>query len=50
MKKTYFNPEAMILVIADEDILTASGGVLQLYTGDTPNGYEDHKSINDLFV
>ena len=50
MKKTYFNPEAMILVIANEDILTTSGGGLKLFNGEgTPDGYDDKKSITELF-
>ena len=44
MKKTYFNPEAMILVIANEDILTASPLTLSV-----EDGFQDCKSIGEIF-
>ena len=48
MKKTYFNPEAMIIAIACEDILTTSGGPLDVVQG-AADGYDDKADIGDLF-
>ena len=48
MKKTYFNPEAMIIEIASEDILTSSGGPLEVVQGPA-DGYDDAKDITKLF-
>ena len=47
MKKNYQNPEAMITLIADEDILTIS--IVSSNGGVAPNGYDDSASIGDMF-
>lgn len=44
MKKTYFNPEAIVLAIASEDILTTSP--LSLSNGD---GFQDNASFGEMF-
>ncbi len=53
MKKTYFNPEAMILSLDLEDILTTSGGsVLSLGDGtdmENDGGFYDKKDIGSMF-
>ena len=52
MKKTYFNPEAMIFAIACEDILTTSGGPLTLGNGtdmENDGGFYDKKDIGSMF-
>ena len=43
MKKTYFNPEATVLVIASEDILTLSPASANA------TGFEDYDSLTDVF-
>ena len=48
MKKTYFNPEATIFAIACEDILTTSGGPLDVVQG-AADGYDDADSITNMF-
>ena len=48
MKKTYFNPEAMIIEIACEDILTTSGGPLEEISVPA-DGYDDSKDIGSMF-
>lgn len=45
MKKSYFNPEAMILVIADEDILTAS----PIKLSENILGDEDFDAFDNMF-
>ena len=45
MKKTYFNPEAMIIAVASEDIVRTS---LTEVLG-AANGYDDKADIGDLF-
>ena len=45
MKKSYFNPEAMILVIADEDILTAS----PIQLSENLLGDEDFAAFDNMF-
>ncbi len=47
MKKTYFNPEAMIIEIASEDIVRTSGP-LDVVQGPA-DGYDDKADIGDLF-
>ena len=47
MKKTYLNPEAMIMTIANEDILTGSGSPLSV--ADNILGYDDNSPVDNLF-
>ena len=53
MKKTYFNPEATILSLDLEDILTTSGGGSVLSLGDGTSqedgGFYDKKDIGSMF-
>ena len=48
MKKTYLNPEATIVTIDFEDILTASGGPLTIIEG-IVDGYDDKSSWDSMF-
>ena len=47
MKKNYLNPEATIVTIDFEDILTASSNVLSIIDV-ADDGYHDCKSLGDM--
>ncbi len=48
MKKTYLNPEAMILTVDSEDIVRTSGGILNKIEG-VAEGYDDARSLGEMF-
>ena len=48
MKKTYFNPEAMIIEIASEDIVRTSGGPLT-EVNVAADGYDDYAAFDKMF-